>query len=572
MWNKNKYKLFSLVFSTLLFFYNNCYTQKSILDQKISIDVSKEKVETVLTRIEKMASVRFSYNSLIINSDSIVSFKTLNKTVKEVLSLCLGKNYYFKSTERHIIILQKSNTHSSNPEKNEYYFSGIVLNSRTNEPIPLATVYDIGSMQSVLSDSNGKFNLKLIPKTNYLAIRCSKSAFKDTVNIVNIKSNEQNVFRLNKIESSIEKLNTLHTRPILQVDSASTTILRTFITNEMLINSKNVIMYDKRIAQLSLLPKLGTNLRMSGTVINHFSVNILGGYSKGVAGFEAGGIININRSDVKGIQICCMINYSGKDVTGFQASGILNRTFGNVNGLQLSVLGNIGADTVNGVQMAGIINSCRKTMHGIQISPCINISQGHETGSQIAGLLNYAPNPRFQFGLINIADTSNGMTIGLINLVKHGYYTISVTTDEIQTGSLLFSMGTHKLYSIVGLSRYSAGNHVCWGADYGIGSHFMHTRRISVITEFRSTVISTYGNIDSTVISRINLSTRLSLRLGKKLYISVGPTLNTFISGTSQKVDEYIQQALSEKTKHYTSVNTRYDAWVGGYAGLSYKF
>lgn len=562
-----------LFFSTILWFPYRSFGQDRLLDKKISLQVSGEKVEMVLSRIERQYGVHFSYNSDIVPGDSAVSFFSENKSLEKTLALMLGKDYQFKSTGKYIIILQKNNRQELNPEKNKYNISGVVLDARTNQPLPSVTVYDMGSMVSAQSDGFGNFNLTLIPKTDYLAIRCSKSDYADTVTIIDPTRNESLVLRLLPLQKPFLKLNTVTVRAVPFTDSVSVRIVKTIISDELLVNSNNVIMYDKRIAQLSLLPKIGTNLRMSGAVTNHFSINLLGGYSNGVAGFEAGGLVNINKSNVDGFQVCCLMNISGKNVNGFQASGLSNLTTGNVNGCQMSVISNLGADTVKGVQAAGIVNVCNKKMSGLQLAPGVNISRGKETGVQVAGLANYAANPRFQLGIVNIADTSDGTPLGIINIIRHGYYAISVNIDELQTGYFLFSMGTRRLYSMVGVSGSTANGWDSWGFNYGFGSHFLYGRRLGVNVEMLSSVINAFGSFDSTTISRVSLSTQLSLRLGNHFYLNAGPSINTFIADADNpEVDVFITGALPSKNWHYTSVNTRFDAWIGGYAGLKYRF
>ncbi len=570
---KIKHHKYFLFFTIFLWFPFTTFGQGRLLDKKITVQVAGEKIEQVLTHIEQLSGVSFSYNSDIIPGDSLVSFSCVNKSIEKTLPIFLGKDFSFKSTGKYIIILQKNNRQEINPTKSKFKISGIVLDARTNRPLPLVTVYDMGSMVSAQSDSSGSFNLSLIPKTNYLAIRCSKAEYSDSVSIISTELNESLVIKLFPVEKPLQKLNALSVSEVSVSDSVSIQIIERIINKEMLVNSQNVVMYDKRIAQLSLFPKVGTNLRMSGAVTNHFSINLLGGYSYGVAGFEAGGIVNINKSNVDGFQVSCLVNLSGKDVNGFQAAGLLNYTTGNVKGCQISVISNFGADTVKGVQVAGLINVCDKKLSGLQLSPVANISRGDETGAQVAGLMNYAPNPRFQFGLVNIADTADGAPFGVINIIRHGYYAISFNVDELQTGYFNFSMGTRKLYSILGVSGSTANDQNSWGFNYGLGSHFMDKRRLGINVELLNSFINAFGSFDSTTISRVSLSTQFSLRLGKHFYLSAGPSVNTFIADADNpQVDEFISTSLPKNNWHYSSANTRYDAWIGVYAGLKYRF
>lgn len=562
-----------VVFSAIALMPYCAFGQSRLLDKKISISVSNEKIETIFKQIENTAGVSFSYNSDIVQGDSAVTFSAENKSLEKVLYLFLGKDFYFKSTGQYIIILEKKNRTEANPEKNKFNISGIVTNSRTGKPLSQATVYDMGSMFSVQTDTNGRFKLSLIPKTRYLAVRCSKTGFQDTVCMINPTLKKTLNISLLPNEKPFQMTNSVTIREVALSDSLGINLIERIVNRELLVNSRNVIMFDRGIVQLSLVPMIGTNHRLSGSVVNHFSINLLGGYSKGVAGFEAGGIININRGNVDGFQASCLINLSGKDVNGFQAAGLLNLTTDNVRGVQMSVGANFGADTVKGVQVAGLVNVCDKKLSGLQLSPGVNISRGDGSGVQVAGLANYAVHPRFQFGLVNIADTSDGAPLGLINIIRHGYYSVSVSMDELQTGYFLFNMGTRKLYSIVGISGNIANNEDSWGINYGLGSHFLYGHRLSFNVELLSSIVNAFGSFDSTTLSRVSLSTQLLLRLSKHFYLYAGPSINTFISDSDNPdVDKYISDALPSKNWHYSSPNTRYDAWIGGYAGVKYKF
>ena len=75
-------------------------------------------------------------------------------------------------------------------------------------------------------------------------------------------------------------------------------------------------------AQLTFFYPLGTGFVKSKEKCYHFSINILGGVTGYVKGFEAGGVFNINKYKVKGAQFAGLFNI-GKSVT-FQAGGIYN--------------------------------------------------------------------------------------------------------------------------------------------------------------------------------------------------------------------------------------------------------
>ena len=92
--------------------------------------------------------------------------------------------------------------------------------------------------------------------------------------------------------------------------------------------------------QFSVVPFVGTNHKLSGNVINDFSVNLFGGYALGVKEFEIGRVLNISLGDVDGAQF----------------AGIFNSVGGKMNKMQMAGILNMNRDSVNGYQFAGAIN------------------------------------------------------------------------------------------------------------------------------------------------------------------------------------------------------------------------
>ena len=86
--------------------------------------------------------------------------------------------------------------------------------------------------------------------------------------------------------------------------------------------------------QFSVLPSVGTNGRNSGNVINHYSFNLLGGYSAGTTKLELAGLFNINRGDMSGVQMAGWFNQVGGKVEGVQLAGLFNSNLDSVKGVQ----------------------------------------------------------------------------------------------------------------------------------------------------------------------------------------------------------------------------------------------
>src|SRR5690606_16339199 len=140
----------------------------------------------------------------------------------------------------------------------------------------------------------------------------------------------------------------------------------------------------------------------------------------------------------EGAQIAGLVNYVNQSVSGFQLAGLLN--YGR---------------NVDAVQFSGLINSCRDTLNGAQIS----------------GFINYAKIAKgVKIGIINIADSSTAVPIGLLTFVKNGYRALEVYTTETSLANLAFTTGVNKFYNIfsAGYSSHSGGER--WMFGYGVGS------------------------------------------------------------------------------------------------------
>lgn len=399
----------------------------------------------------------------------------------------------------------------------------------------------MSGMESVLTDSTGTFSLLLRPKTTMLALRCKIQNYSDTVILLKPDSLVFAEILLKPLPEYIPGLNRIRSSGLQPFDTLPLRITSRVIPEEWLLNSTNITIPEVRPLQLSLVPTIGTNRKLSGSVVNNVSINILGGFSRGLKGFEAAGLFNITRSYVKGLQIAGAAN--------------------------------IGGDTVKGLQMAGLFNYCSRQLKGVQFSGLGNIARGRGSVVQLGGLLNYSPDPAFQFGVINIADTNSGMALGIINIIRKGYYGISLNTDDIAFSHLHIHSGTNRLYTIGGMTAKLSGDSIFWGIDLGFGSRFFPRSILGLDVEFLSSVLNIHQAFDETTTTRLSLSTQLSIRLLPALRLTAGPSANVFIAGRNNPtVEDFIRHTAPAQRWQYTSVNTRFDLWPGWVTSLKIQF
>lgn len=202
---------------------------------------------------------------------------------------------------------------------------------------------------------------------------------------------------------------------------------------------------------LSLFPPISTNGANAGNCVNQFSLNLIFGYSAGLAGLEFGGLTNTERDFMHGAQVAGFANFVKGEMAGFQFSGFANFNKGVSRGFQFAGYLNVNYDIANGVlasgflnyvkgksyalQFAGTANYCRDIEgtqaagfaniaagdgKATQLGGFANITYGNINGLQVAGFMNYSKK-KMQYlqaaGAINIAqdDVKGAQIAGLIN-------------------------------------------------------------------------------------------------------------------------------------------------------------
>lgn len=367
---------------------------------------------------------------------------------------------------------------------------------------------------------------------------------------------------------------------------------------------------DNRLAQISLLPYVGTNLLQSPRTVNNVSINLVWGTNGGVEGMEVGGLGNTIIGSVQGIQVAGLVNTVSQHVVGTQIAGLSNMVDGNVQGVQLAgVLNRSGsADAIqlaggfnvvngdfSGVQLGGLFNTVAGDARGIQVAPLFNTNGGNGR-AQIAGVFNRADTVSFmqlaplvnvakqlnglQLGLINVADTASGVPIGLLNLVRRGYNRVELGTGETFFGNVAIKIGVRHFYNIfyVGgrsdeerdpdgvLDRVNS-----WGLGYGLGSSIRLGPRFHLDLE----LISMHVNEKEDWTAELNQLTQFRVlfdgRIGNRISAFAGPVGNLMVSRLANPADGTIGSSLPPYTMYdETRKGTNTQMWIGVQAGLRF--
>src|SRR5690606_29006378 len=147
---------------------------------------------------------------------------------------------------------------------------------------------------------------------------------------------------------------------------------------------------ERRFAQFALIPTVSTNGPLAGATVNRASINLLGGYARGVDGVEIGGGVNILSDEMNGFQLGGLANLAGGHTRGLQFAGLGNTVWDTLSGVQMAGGVNVVKRGMSGTQVAGAANITLGDLDGVQVSGGVNVAHGIVRRSQVSGAVNYA--------------------------------------------------------------------------------------------------------------------------------------------------------------------------------------
>jgi hypothetical protein len=603
---------------------------QSALERKISIDVTNRRLADVLRLISNRGNFYFSYNSIIIKPDSLVTLTASNRSVKQVLDQLFDNRYQFRENSNYIIIRRSavSNTQVTRQTPTEeklYTVTGFVLDGETGEKVSNASIYEKQRLVSTLTNTDGYFSIKLKSRYKTASLTVSRQSYDDTTVVIQPTYNQQVVIAIMPAEivsnavtiapADFEKPDTLITAPapdsigyrtLAQEDSnqvEKTRLGKFFLSTKQQIQSLNVRkFFAERTFQVSVIPGVGTQGKLSGQVENNFSFNVFGGYTGGVNIVEIGGLFNINKRHVKYAQAAGLFNIAGGTVTGAQTAGLHNTALKHVRGLQAAGISNIAKGSFIGVQTAGIANHLGDSMVGAQLAGIVNHAENNVQGAQVAGIgnfthnmdgaqiagitnftrdtvkgvqvagiLNYAKKLNgVQIGLINIADTSTGYSFGLINIVLKGYHKISLSSDETTNLGLAFKTGTYRFYSIFLASANLGDSNKIYSYGYGFGSEFPLIKKwMTLNAELTSQYLYLGDWSKLNLLSKIHL--HANFKFGKYFSIFAGPSFAVYYTKQTAVPTDRFKDMVPAKGYHTFDLwDDRVKGWLGWQAGISF--
>lgn len=442
--NKQLYLLIVL----MLCFSLRIIAQENPLNRRINLNASGEQLLAVLDRIEDENQVYFSYNPNTFDQDKKIDVRVQDEKLNKVLENILPKGMRLKAVNEHVIILPPQETKPKKTKKS-YQFSGLVTDASDGKPLSDVSVLLPEINVSTLTDADGRFSL--ISKKDALPLLFSKRGYKDSL----IYPKEQDFQHLeialwpkfpqaqNLSNISMDSIGGYSQRPVAKM----------LVPREAVLTAENVKTYTKKPVQVSLLPFLGSNYKMSGTRTNNLSINIIAGYAGGLNGTEIAGFANVISGDINGWQFAGFSNVVGGKGKGWQTSGFFNYMGGSLDGVQFSGWGNVLMDTLSGMQISGFVNTLKGGMSGVQLAGFANITTKNVDGAQISGFANWAHGDVRMLQLSGFGNYARGD----VNMAQvSGFANVSDNLKGAQiTGFGNIALGKSKGVQIAGFMNYS---------------------------------------------------------------------------------------------------------------------
>lgn len=387
-----------LIIITLLFKVESSFSQKArpLLERIISIAVKNEPTKSVLDQIAVQGNFTFSYPSGLIDPNKKVTITAQKKTIREVLPLLFGDAVTYKAKGNYLILTAAKKKESPGPAS-VFILNGYVIDEVSGEKIPSVSIYEATGMISTITNKYGYFSIKLDDPKIQLRLKVSKQNYRDTLITITNKGNQTLAIAIKPAaETTVQDSAALASIPAMDF----------LVPEESAVNTENIKDTLYKEFQLSFLPVLGTNYKLSGNVINDYSLNILGGYSLGTNKAEFAGLFNINRGNVKYVQGAGFANAVGGNFEGVQLAGYLNMVRKTLYGIQLSGFGNLVWDTTYAIQAAGFFNFNRGISTSIQVAGFTNINLDTTKGIQVSGFLNAGLKPYRGFQLAGFTNAA----------------------------------------------------------------------------------------------------------------------------------------------------------------------
>lgn len=430
---------------------------QSLLDRRVTVHAEHVRLATALSLVAREGGFKLSYNAAVVPADSNVTLKVEEMKVERVLRQLLPEDLQWKGSGGHLIITGESG------RKQRFNTTGSIIDASNGKGIARATVFEVRRSNAVTTSDQGDFSLMLSGELDRTPVRISRHGYRDTVVFI-LRDAAAGRIALEPLDV-LERIEPLCVHDRCGVEDLG--MARLLVPTSRMDQAANLDFTEKRDVQLSFIPTVGTNGAISGSVVNHVSFNVIGGYARGVEGVEVGGVINLLSHDMNGLQVGGMANLVGGRTQGVQIGGAINHSMRSLEGVQIAGLGNTVWDTLAGVQIAGGANIAKRGMTGTQLAGGANIALGDLDGVQVVGGFNVA------HGAVNKAQVAGG--VNYARSVKGGQVAAGINVSLGHVGGGQVGFGGNYARSVSGgqvsfginiVPDSVSGGQVGFGANY----------------------------------------------------------------------------------------------------------
>lgn len=647
-----KFLRMAQVFLAVLWLGTSLALAQNPLERKVSVTKKQTKVKEILQEIENKAHLSFSYNPEQIQDEKVLDIQFENKPVRFILDRIFKGWVDYRAKGNYIILQPTRKPPVPEPRFQKIRISGYVLDDESGTYLNGVSIYDSISFNSVVSNVNGHFEMELSENSNALYLMVKKQGYRDTAYFIPREGFQSVELRLKPVFIPVTEIVVDSQVVVDSTQQADTTtldtarrdwkkevkedfeIIRGMVNEKLRFNAVNINDTFFRKFQFSVVPGVSTNKLLGGSVVNDYSLNLLGGYSKGVNVLEVGGIFNLDEGDVKFAQAAGIFNAVGGNVTGFQGAGICNLSGGKVYGAQTAGIFNLSEGPLTGFQGAGIFNITEGSVFGAQAAGIFNVSEGPITGFQAAGIFNVSEGSVHgvqaagifnaqdsliegaqvagifntnelevrgaqvagiwngaervngiqiagifnaatyvrgaQIGLLNFSDSIDGVPIGLFSYSKKGYHKWEIGADELFYTRTALRSGSHWFHNIL-----QVGIDPRTTTDplwfAGYGlGTSIPVRRSYFDIDLSSNYIGK-GNPKPEVSILSQLYLGMDFYLAKKVSLAAGVTANVFVVDQDHpNFAESFNPLFSGVIDNSVSDDYRIQSWVGGKVAIRF--
>jgi len=215
-----------LTFPLLLFLFCSVtplFGQNNLPSITVSISARNESINHILDEITLQTGFYFTYNSALISGKQKVRFKVTDLLLKETLdSLLTDSRFDYRMIDRNIVIFKKNTVRPIpiNEEINRSLLKGSVMDSRSEKPLPYATLALYGTSLGSITNQSGDFSFKIPTGLNDPMLVVSFMGYKNLLLPISYPLKDLHVIRLEKEVISLQEVIIRFTDPELLVAEA----------------------------------------------------------------------------------------------------------------------------------------------------------------------------------------------------------------------------------------------------------------------------------------------------------------------------------------------------------------